>query len=259
MGLRANEMRRVLEIVEWMYASASLCDLHETMRRGLEVLIPGDGYDLVLCAPQPVGDELFHAKPDTYTVEEVQFMLEHAFEHPVARAYAAGRAGALSVSQCVSLREWRNSALYWDGGYRRLGLHHELTVDIPGVRDQCLAAFSVVRGRPDFADRDRAVLDLIRPHLRRAWMAAGMRSRVTTAALLRQLFPTLTTREADVLFWILEGKQNAEIASILDRRLTTIQEHVENLLNKLGMENRHQLTVTALRAAMEQTFRVPIS
>jgi DNA-binding NarL/FixJ family response regulator len=57
----------------------------------------------------------------------------------------------------------------------------------------------------------------------------------------------LTTREADVLYWMTEGKQNREIATILGRSLDTVQEHVANILKKLGQENRHAATVFALR------------
>lgn len=58
----------------------------------------------------------------------------------------------------------------------------------------------------------------------------------------------LTVREADVLFWMTEGKQNPEIAIILGLSLGTVQEHVGNLVRKLGQENRHAATVHALRS-----------
>jgi DNA-binding CsgD family transcriptional regulator len=58
----------------------------------------------------------------------------------------------------------------------------------------------------------------------------------------------LTVREADVLFWMTEGKQNPEIAIILGLSLGTVQEHVGNLVRKLGQENRHAATVFALRS-----------
>ena len=44
-----------------------------------------------------------------------------------------------------------------------------------------------------------------------------------------------------------EGKQNREISVILGRSLSTIQEHVANILVKLNQENRHAATVFALR------------
>lgn len=55
----------------------------------------------------------------------------------------------------------------------------------------------------------------------------------------------LTAREAEVLFWIAQGKTSPEIAVILDTAGTTVKRHVANLLPKLGVETR---LAAALRA-----------
>lgn len=48
----------------------------------------------------------------------------------------------------------------------------------------------------------------------------------------------LTRREAEVLFWVSQGKRNGEIASILEARSRTIGKHVERILGKLCVETR---------------------
>jgi DNA-binding NarL/FixJ family response regulator len=48
----------------------------------------------------------------------------------------------------------------------------------------------------------------------------------------------LTPREAEVLFWIAEGKTSPEIALILNAAATTIKKHVNHILEKLALENR---------------------
>jgi len=48
----------------------------------------------------------------------------------------------------------------------------------------------------------------------------------------------LTPREAEVLFWISEGKSNQDIGLILDACTGTICKHVEHILSKLNVENR---------------------
>lgn len=57
----------------------------------------------------------------------------------------------------------------------------------------------------------------------------------------------LTEREAEVLYWISEGKTNPEIALIIGAAAATVKKHVENLLAKLGVENR----AAAMRLALE--------
>lgn len=55
----------------------------------------------------------------------------------------------------------------------------------------------------------------------------------------------LTQREAEVLYWIAQGKTSPEIALIVNAAPNTIKKHVGNILLKLGVETR---LAAALRA-----------
>lgn len=48
----------------------------------------------------------------------------------------------------------------------------------------------------------------------------------------------LTPREAEILFWVSEGKTNPEIAVIVGAAVRTVEKHVERVLGKLAVENR---------------------
>jgi DNA-binding CsgD family transcriptional regulator len=48
----------------------------------------------------------------------------------------------------------------------------------------------------------------------------------------------LTRREAEVLFWVSQGKRNAEIGVILSARSRTITKHLERVFQKLSVETR---------------------
>ena len=56
----------------------------------------------------------------------------------------------------------------------------------------------------------------------------------------------LTPREAEVLFWISQGKSNHDIGVILGAKTGTICKHVERILSKLNVENRTSAAVVAL-------------
>ena len=58
--------------------------------------------------------------------------------------------------------------------------------------------------------------------------------------------PELTHREAEVLFWISQGKSNHDIGVILGTQTGTICKHVEHILSKLNVENRTCAAVVAL-------------
>jgi DNA-binding NarL/FixJ family response regulator len=233
-----------------MYLARSVEELHQIVLHGMTEMVRGETYDLVLCGTPSRETDLYLTKPDTFTNDEKSFALAHADDHPIVRAWAAGASGVLSVSMCSSARAWQATALFQDGGYRRQGLRQEVAVQLPGVSREGLAVFSIARGNPDFSGSDLEMLSWMRPHIARAWTEVQRRISGLSPVTLRHRFPVLSAREAEVLFWMIEGKQNAEIAAILERRLNTIQEHVENIIRKLGMENRHQMTVAVLRTCL---------
>jgi DNA-binding NarL/FixJ family response regulator len=57
----------------------------------------------------------------------------------------------------------------------------------------------------------------------------------------------LTKREAEVLAWIAQGKANRDIASILGISPRTVNKHLEQIFEKLGVENRTAAAATAMR------------
>ena len=58
----------------------------------------------------------------------------------------------------------------------------------------------------------------------------------------------LTGRESEVLYWIANGKTNPEIAIILDAAVNTVKKHAQNILEKLGVDNRTAAARLALEA-----------
>ena len=61
------------------------------------------------------------------------------------------------------------------------------------------------------------------------------RNEILDAAPLERL--GLTKREAEVLFWVSQGKRNAEIATILGTSAKTISKHLERIFPKIGGGN----------------------
>jgi DNA-binding CsgD family transcriptional regulator len=57
---------------------------------------------------------------------------------------------------------------------------------------------------------------------------------------------SLTPREAEVLFWISQGKSNHDIGVILGAKTGTICKHVEHIFSKLNVENRTAAAIVAL-------------
>jgi DNA-binding NarL/FixJ family response regulator len=64
-------------------------------------------------------------------------------------------------------------------------------------------------------------------------------------ALLRA-FP-LTAREAEVLYWVIQGKTNRDIGDILSLSPRTVHKHLEHVFEKLGVETRTAAAALALQ------------
>ena len=48
----------------------------------------------------------------------------------------------------------------------------------------------------------------------------------------------LTQREAEVLYWVVQGKTSKDIGDILGSSPRTVNKHLEHVFAKLGVENR---------------------
>lgn len=68
--------------------------------------------------------------------------------------------------------------------------------------------------------------------------------------LLKEAFG-VTDREAEVLLWLAAGKSNRDISDILGISPRTVNKHLEQVFEKLGVENRATAAAMAVRAMRE--------
>jgi DNA-binding CsgD family transcriptional regulator len=80
---------------------------------------------------------------------------------------------------------------------------------------------------PDFSDRDKDLLGLLRPHVAEIYAGAVRRRR-----------GVLTPREWEVLELAAQGHGNAEIAAILVTSVSTVRKHMENIFDRTGVRTR---------------------
>lgn len=103
----------------------------------------------------------------------------------------------------------------------------------------------------DIADACRAAM---RGHsfLYPSAVAALMRDLMTRADENAAEFDPLTARELEVLKLIAEGNTSKEIASMLVISIKTVDRHRTNMLGKLGMRDRVDLTRYAIRRGLTE-------
>ncbi len=76
------------------------------------------------------------------------------------------------------------------------------------------------------------------------------RVRASTQSSERTTAARLSPRERDVLRLVVDGKDNAAIAKELYVSPSTVKNHVSNILEKLGADNRLQAAVRAVRDSL---------
>jgi DNA-binding CsgD family transcriptional regulator len=67
-----------------------------------------------------------------------------------------------------------------------------------------------------------------------------------------QRFPALTPREAQILEYIAQGLDNAQIAARLDLSEKTVRNHITSIFDKIGVESRAQAIVKAREHGLGQ-------
>jgi DNA-binding CsgD family transcriptional regulator len=141
----------------------------------------------------------------------------------------------VTIADFYSARQWHATGMYCDF-YRPYGTEHELQLCLPDPAAGLSAGpgqhlrLWLFRGPgPDFSERDRALLTLLRPHLHQAYLDAERR---------RHPVPRLTPRQNDLLHLVATGHTNTQIARRLGISEATVRTHLENIYEKLHVSSR---------------------
>jgi len=130
------------------------------------------------------------------------------------------------ISDFYSSRQWRATGMYRD---HLRWVEHEIMVCLPGGPGQSVRLVFFRSSGPDFSERDRALLTLLRPHLHEAFLDAERR---------RRGIPDLTARQWDLLRLVAAGATNAQIARRLGISEGTVRTHMENIFARLQVSSR---------------------
>lgn len=137
----------------------------------------------------------------------------------------------LKLSDCLTRREMRKTALY-HRVWKPLGIDDSLRVWFRAPPGRARTLY-LERGKRDFTERDRSLLELLRPLLIKMVERSDRRRRADAAVLL-------TSREREILRWIARGRTTREIAGLLVVSPHTVRKHVENILEKVGARTRSE-------------------
>jgi DNA-binding CsgD family transcriptional regulator len=154
-------------------------------------------------------------------------------QDPIRHGVGRYEQRALKLSDFLTRRERRRLDFYWEV-WRPLRIDDSLRVWLPAPAGRARVIY-LERGKRDYTERDRSLLELLRPALIKAQRAAHARRRGNGDASA-----TLTSREGEILGWIARGKTTRQIGTILSVSPHTVRKHIEHILDKLEVSTRSE-------------------
>ncbi len=190
-GTTAADLRAALDFVAEAHSFENLDAFRHGILPGLQKLLPCDlvGYNEV----DPGGEALVLTYP--YEVpDSVNFELPRlAHQHPLICVQMNGDFSTYKISDFLSARQFHALELY-ESLYKQIGAEDQIACGLTGP---VVIGIAMNRGRRSFSERDRAMLDLLRPHLAQAH--ARVQERERAAELLAALEHGLAERGSSVV------------------------------------------------------------
>jgi DNA-binding CsgD family transcriptional regulator len=252
--LGPSDYEAVLDFVAQVHAVGDMDTFARRAIAGIGALIPSDILTYNEIDTRQQRAYMVEQPAGVITASQVRTFERLAGQHPLIRHYALTReTQPRKISDFLSLSEFRRLDLYQEF-FREVAVNYQLAVTIPSS-NSVVIGIALNRTLRDFSERDRAVLDVIRPHLaqsyRNAIERAALRERTEAAERAVRSAPaaslaSLTSREQEVLVLVADGKTNGQIAGRLSLSPRTVQKHLEHIYDKVGVRTR---TAAAMRLA----------
>lgn len=132
------------------------------------------------------------------------------------------------VSDFWSDREWTRSAMYraYGRGSRSL---REISMRLPDLPHRSMKLLCWRGPGRDFGERERFLLQLLRPHVVETWRRAERLRRTPTG---------LTSRQLELLEYVAEGLTNLQVAHRMSLSEGTVRTHLNHIYERLGVGSR---------------------
>lgn len=198
-----------------------------TMRRNLALLLEMEGYQVVTAENGRLGLEVARQeKPDVILCD---VMMPEMDGHAVVQHLREDAAFAATPFLFLTAKGEKSDI--------RVGMNFGADdyLTKPVVREDLIAAIEARLSR----------LDAQEEHFRELGGGGGALPDFSSPLPL-QTHLGLTAREAEVLLWVAQGKSNGDVSAILGCSEKTVKQHLGNIFEKLGVENRTSASLVAV-------------
>lgn len=178
------DLGQALGFISGLAAAKDQTELRDRVLASLHDLVPADSVTFTEIGTASGEARWWTDPPEVGEAGDVEAFAAHLHEHPIASHHAAhGGADAVQFADFLSERELHRLGIYNDF-YRPLGVEHQLAIAIDAPTGLNIP-ISVQSADHGFDLRARAMLELLHPHLTRAYERVEVETRA--AALLATL------------------------------------------------------------------------
>jgi DNA-binding CsgD family transcriptional regulator len=227
--LRMRDLHAVIagvQVLEQIHNSAEFCgDVLPLLRQ----LVPADiaSFNVIdlsaRAALRPVVDP-----SDAYFEGGEDVLGTYGHQNPLIQAH---RLDAVKFSDYLTTRELHRLDIY-DLIYAPTSVEHQIAFTVP-ASDRQIVGFALSRARHDFSERDRGVLNVLRPFVGHAYERVREHPRPLPADMLG-----LTPRQGEILRHLTHGRSSAQIALAMGISERTVHKHLENIYQRLDVPSR---------------------
>ncbi len=179
--LRQRDLQAVLDAVETARGLADAAAFPEAALAATRSLVRADVASFNEVDPE--ADRIVAVvDPHDYVVGEAELEALGRLqgEHPLIRhLHETGDGSAVKLSDFVTLEQLHGLEIYRQA-YGPLGVEHQMSITLPAPRPR-IVAIALSRASGDFDERDRALLNALRPHLAQSYRLLQERDRLRAA------------------------------------------------------------------------------
>jgi len=169
--LRQRDLRALLAFVEDLYVPRPLDQFSTHVVGALSGLVPSDITTYNEVNPQRRRFRWVGHPADWGLRDGAAIFARHMRDHPLIDYHSrSGDGRTLKISDFLNQARFHRLALY-NEFFRRLGVEHQMAVVLPAP-SPLLIGIALNRGRSDFSERERTLLELARRHLVAAYRNA---------------------------------------------------------------------------------------
>jgi DNA-binding CsgD family transcriptional regulator len=169
--LRRTDLRRITEFLKDLYALADLAGFRQCLLANLPTVVPADRVSLIESNPRLRQGSGESAPAGAFDGDLARAYGQYVSQSPLLKAYRRGEGSAVKYSDFATQRQLHRLGLY-NEYLRKLDAEYRIAKGLPG-RAGWMTTIQLDRSIRDFTERDRLILNVLRPHLNQSYRNAA--------------------------------------------------------------------------------------